>query len=1020
MKTALLLAVVVGILSLGSMASAWADSNYGYYSTFVLNYTGGNTTNAQANVTLNTSSLIAAGKMQADCDDVRPYFYNTSDSSETLVNYWLESCGTSANSTLWLNLTLINNTNTTVRVYYGYASATNSSNSSKVFITQVNNLVGAWLFDDIGDTVARDSSGYGANLTMENSAIVANTDRYGGALNITAAKGNASVAVAPQLRVTSNITAIGWVKQPSTVSSYYVMASTGYTKEFDFSSQPALPRMIMYRNGAAKYTDVGSFAGAYWNNFIYVADTGFTTARVNKTAIWSSTALSGSSGTYNFTIGMRPDDSSISTPVGTLFDNVYIFNATLSNATLDMFTDYMGYATPNLRGVLFLRKILTSDARISYLGETAASTFAVTVSNPSNTTYTLNYSDKLALLNFTVNGSSALYSCNNSLDGTVFSTYLASNNTAHSEYFTVSTYGSHTVNVTCNTTTETNERLVSFFAKYTSNISLNSTAGFSFSEGTPTVLSCGSNGATPTLTRDGVVIPNNYSWTPTVGVYNLTCALNSTDSLYFYPNVTSSYVIVTGGAYGCYNTSTFAFQKNFTNINFSYPVNVNFTSLHSSGMVRYDLGDIQITPSGNFNVTRNISTGSAYLILVNNTASNNFTVSFGNYPLANTYDEGTNGSQTLNMSGYAEISPSYYIINLLDEKATNTSLMPAGANTTISVMCSNGTSNFITANTSVLVASNSDVSQIRVFVVYSSTDLYYRDRLTAAPIETINVYLVQGTLYSIVQTVFKLDDRTGDFSSADNARIIIKRLLDGNLKTVTELPVDIENKAITYLVNGDKYQFYVENDAESRAIGDIYADSSALTKTVTIIPTVAQNLSIYNTSFTLTESGGIINFVWLDEGANTNNVTLWIYNKTSGALMTTLSTINRSTVNFVYDTGDANGNYTAVYKIKHDIYGNNTIGGTVYFFGAAVPALTNPILILLVALGGNVFWFTMIFMAPLAMALPRRFIGVSAFLFVGVMALLTYYGWLAIPIQILGIGLLIAIMIEANEIRKRR
>jgi len=90
-----------------------------------------NLTNYQVLVTLDTASLISAGKMRSDCGDIR---FTDSDGS-TLLNYWIESGCNSGSTRIWVKVPSIPaNSSKTIYVYYGNSSATSQSNPTATFI----------------------------------------------------------------------------------------------------------------------------------------------------------------------------------------------------------------------------------------------------------------------------------------------------------------------------------------------------------------------------------------------------------------------------------------------------------------------------------------------------------------------------------------------------------------------------------------------------------------------------------------------------------------------------------------------------------------------------------------------------------------------------------------------------------------------------------------------------------------------------------------------------------------------
>ncbi len=87
-----------------------------------------NLTNYQVNVSLNTSQLIAAGKLLADCSDLR-----FTDDTAVEIPYYTESGCNTTNTQVWLKLNLTGNKSKTIVVYYGNPSATAVSNGSRIF-----------------------------------------------------------------------------------------------------------------------------------------------------------------------------------------------------------------------------------------------------------------------------------------------------------------------------------------------------------------------------------------------------------------------------------------------------------------------------------------------------------------------------------------------------------------------------------------------------------------------------------------------------------------------------------------------------------------------------------------------------------------------------------------------------------------------------------------------------------------------------------------------------------------------
>ena len=105
----------------------WFDEAWLYRTPInVSQATGGTLTNFQVSVTVDTDGLYTAGKIQADCDDIRFV-----DRNGAMLPYWLEditdasdanSCS-SADSTFWVKIPSIPSTSSGVIIYMYYGNA---------------------------------------------------------------------------------------------------------------------------------------------------------------------------------------------------------------------------------------------------------------------------------------------------------------------------------------------------------------------------------------------------------------------------------------------------------------------------------------------------------------------------------------------------------------------------------------------------------------------------------------------------------------------------------------------------------------------------------------------------------------------------------------------------------------------------------------------------------------------------------------------------------------------------------
>ena len=120
-------------------------------------------TNYQVLITLDTQSLILAGKMRSDAGDIR---FTDSDGA-TLLSYWIESGINTTSTNIWVKVPSIPASSTKViYVYYGNPSATSASNGDATFD-----------FFDGFDGTSLDTNKwstewlYGASYTVSNGVI---------------------------------------------------------------------------------------------------------------------------------------------------------------------------------------------------------------------------------------------------------------------------------------------------------------------------------------------------------------------------------------------------------------------------------------------------------------------------------------------------------------------------------------------------------------------------------------------------------------------------------------------------------------------------------------------------------------------------------------------------------------------------------------------------------------------------------------------------------------------------------
>ncbi len=115
---------------------AWL-TNWNYRKAVTISNSGSSLTDYQVLITIDTASLVTAGKLLSSCDDIR---FTSSDGS-TVLNYWIESGCNTSTTNVWVKVPSIANGSNTIYFYYGYSSATVASNGPNTYD----------LFDDFDD-----------------------------------------------------------------------------------------------------------------------------------------------------------------------------------------------------------------------------------------------------------------------------------------------------------------------------------------------------------------------------------------------------------------------------------------------------------------------------------------------------------------------------------------------------------------------------------------------------------------------------------------------------------------------------------------------------------------------------------------------------------------------------------------------------------------------------------------------------------------------------------------------------
>lgn len=539
--------------------------------------------------------------------------------------------------------------------------------------------------------------------------------------------------------------------------------------------------------------------------------------------------------------------------------------------------------------------------------------------------------------------------------------------------------------------------------KPASTITLTSSPSWSIGLNTEVTVTCTSSEGSPSLYRDGVGISNPYTATLPADLYNFTCTIGETDN--YAPARSTSWLNVLSGGFGCTDNMTYAFYKNISTPGNN--ITLNFTDLVINHFVKSDLSDVYLNTS---NATSTVN-GSYFMVNTENVSS--IRVLFGNYFANISHSNAALVNYSVDsMAAYSENGP-YYFLTFIEE-TTGAEQIPPNATCTLVLYCSEGTTWKQFNASKIMVASKSQLDSMKALVEYSLTEIYYRSLIADSEVEYKNFYLVDANEHQVAQMVISIQDSTGDFVTGD---LVIKKYMDGDLETITEQSFDAEGKAVIYLINGDKYQIYVEAGANVRNIGYLFVDSVDLTKTITISDALTSDMAAANISYYLNRTGDTIVFTFHDAAELTHSSEFWVYNWTNrnGTLLYYANSSNASTASYAYVVPETNGTYKVIAKIHHYEFGLNSITltqifevmgafappflfwGLTYLFGATLPGGLAP-----------QAFVSMIALLFFAMLFPPKHAATMGILAVLAAATMSYFLWWPI-----GVGVLVTAMFLA-------
>ncbi len=332
-------------------------------------------TDYQILVNFNTQELIQNNKMRSDCGDIR---FTDSDGSSQL-NYWLGSgCNTQTTKIFVKVPSIPSSSLKTIYVYYGNNNATSQSNTSTVFIGEINGLVGAWNFDEGEGNIAYDTSGNNNNGTLINGPLWVQ-GMIGKALLFDGSNDYVSI---PAKIFTYPMSIILWSKSDDVNDRHFVYSSQGTgdgwgTENETHVSQSSSGNFSFFsktNNIEHIRRNVSGFNTTSWH-FLAINLSSTYEFYVDNNLVDSLT-ISGTpnfSNYGNFTYFGKPS-SNLRYTKGIL-DEIYIFNRVLSSQEISLLYNNAGYTTPNYPGKVLIRKFTFPEPTITINNEQSNSQY---------------------------------------------------------------------------------------------------------------------------------------------------------------------------------------------------------------------------------------------------------------------------------------------------------------------------------------------------------------------------------------------------------------------------------------------------------------------------------------------------------------------------------------------------------------------------------------------------------------------------------------------------------------------
>lgn len=439
------------------------------------------------------------------------------------------------------------------------------------------------------------------------------------------------------------------------------------------------------------------------------------------------------------------------------------------------------------------------------------------------------------------------------------------------------------------------------------------------------------------------------------------------------------------------NTNSSAVANEAPNVTIVEPVdnslNVGASSLDSVNL------NFSVTDDTNATVNCNYTLDTDTPVSIGQVATSGFnftdlpTWTFGNHNVTVSCSDGNlTGNDTVSM----DIFFIQWNVSIFNEKTEALFDMTQPNTTTMEVFCPTQTQILnITSNT-LLFNTTCTYDFVRLTMIFGN-DQYFRTLIPPVANVTLNWYMVDLNINTIVELTLTIDDFTGDFSGSETLVRITKILTTGQVDIIEQF-VDIENKVILFLIQSDVYNVQVENAAaDVRVFGSLIIDSDTdKTLRISDIPLESDVITIYDTvNYTVgTPTNSSIRLVYNDSGETSfSNVTFTIFNESNlSQILFNETVLNANDLTITWAGANVNQSYEWKIEITHSVFGSVTQYGTVSF-----------LILQRIPLDIGSQWrtiFAVLIVLMVAASMTQVYSGMAVIATVGTISILKFFGWL--------------------------